>query len=92
MIVSFDSSELVSLVSSIALLTAAQQAVFLHCLKFNPNPAYYSGDERPFLRKLRADKSARKTADEIYDDAEPRQPRRIRRRKRQRREHRQHCH
>ena len=46
MIVSFDSSELVSLVSSIALLTAAQHAVFLHCLKFNPNPAYYSGDVR----------------------------------------------
>lgn len=46
MIVSFDSSELVRLVSSVTFLTAAQQAVFIFCLQHCPHPSYYSGDTR----------------------------------------------
>ena len=53
MTVSIDSSELVPLISSIALLTAAQQEVFLHCLKHSPHPAYYSGETRKIAVSLR---------------------------------------
>ena len=53
MTVSLDSSELVPLVSSIALLTAAQQAVFIHCLKNASHPAYYSGETRRIAVSLR---------------------------------------
>lgn len=53
MTVSLDSSDLVPLVSSIALLTSAQQAVFLHCLQHSPHPAYYSGETRRIAVSLR---------------------------------------
>lgn len=53
MTVSLDSSDLVPLVSSIALLTSAQQAVFVHCLKHSQHPAYYSGETRRIAVSLR---------------------------------------